>query len=218
MVRVLSRILIATSNDGKAREISRALSGLPVQILSLKYFTSLHLVDERGETYEENAIAKAIGYAAQTGLYAIADDSGLEVDALDGRPGFLSARFGGPGFSDAERNHKLLTSLAHIDTSKRAARFVSIAVLAKPSEDTSTTGCVLAIGRGICEGSIAFTSRGDRGFGYDCLFIPSGYNESFGELPDSTKDQISHRAQSMLPIRAFLKSYYSKLDQVSADS
>ena len=205
MVRGPSKILIATTNEGKARELSRALSGLPLQILSLKTFTSLHIVDERGRTYEENAIAKAIGYAAQTGLYAIADDSGLEVDALDGCPGFLSARYGGTGLSDVERNHKLLTSLAHIDASKRAARFVSIAVLAKPSQDPSTTGCLLATARGVCEGRIAFTSRGDNGFGYDSIFIPSGYNKSFGELSDSIKNQISHRSRSMLPIRAFLK-------------
>lgn len=210
MVRGPSKILIATSNEGKAREISRALSGLGLQILSLKDFTSLHTVDERGETYEKNAIAKAIGYAAQTGLYALADDSGLEVDALDGYPGFLSARYGGTGLSDVERNHKLLASLAHIEALKRAARFVSIAVLAKPSEGSSIPGSVLAIERGVCEGRIAFTARGDHGFGYDPIFIPSGYNESFGELPDSIKDQISHRAQSMSPMRAFLRNLLSQ--------
>ena len=205
MVRGPSKILIATSNKGKAREISRALSGLPFQILSVRDFASLQIVEERGETYEENAIAKAIGYAGQTGLYALADDSGLEVDVLDGYPGYLSARYGGTGFSDVERNQKLLTSLSHIDLSKRAARFVSIAVLAKPSEDAAMPGCVLAIKRGVCEGRIAFTSRGDHGFGYDPIFIPSGYNESFAELPESIKDQISHRAQSMLQMRSFLK-------------
>lgn len=205
MVRNRFKILIATSNDAKAREISRALAGLPLQIVSLKRFTSVQTVDERGKTYEENAIAKAIGYTAQTGLYAIADDSGLEVDALDGGPGFLSARYGGTALSDVERNHKLLASLAHIDDSKRGARFVSIAVLAKPSEDSSMTGRVLAIKRGICEGRIAFSSRGARGFGYDPIFIPSGYNESFGELPESIKRQISHRAQCMLHMRAALK-------------
>lgn len=206
MITGPSKILIATSNQGKAREISRALKGLPLQILSLKDFTSLHTVDERGETYEENAIAKAVGYADQTGLYALADDSGLEVDALDGYPGFLSARYGGAGLSDPERNHKLLRSLAHVEELKRAARFVSIAVLAKPSRDTSTPVNVLSIERGVCEGSISFTPRGDHGFGYDPIFIPSGYNESFGELPDSIKDQISHRAQSMLHMRAFLRN------------
>ena len=205
MVRNSSTIVIATSNEGKAREISRALRGLPLQTLSLKDFPSLRIVDERGETYEENAIAKAIGYADQTGLYAIADDSGLEVDALNGCPGFRSARYGGTGLSDVERNHKLLKSLAHIDASKRDARFVSIAVLAQPSEDNSATGRVLAIEQGNCEGRIALTSRGDHGFGYDPIFIPDGYSESFGQLPDSIKDQISHRAQSMLGMRTFLK-------------
>src|SRR5918994_6178164 len=102
-----SEILIATSNEGKAREITRVIAGLPLKIRSLKDFKPLHIVDELGETYEDNAIAKAIGYAAQTGLYAIADDSGLEVDALNGYPGFLSARYGGTGLSDVERNHKL---------------------------------------------------------------------------------------------------------------
>src|SRR5687768_167960 len=205
MLGLPSRILIATTNDGKAREISRALSGLPLQTVSLKSFKSLPTVDERGETYEENAIAKAIGYAGQTGLFTIADDSGLEVDALGGCPGILSARYGGTELSDAERNCKLLASVAHIHALKRAAQFVSVAVLAKPSEDTSTTGCVLALARGICGGKLAVTSRGDHGFGYDCIFIPSGYNETFGELPDSIKDQISHRAQSMLQIRAVLE-------------
>ena len=198
-------LLIATSNEGKAREISRILRPLPMQIRSLRDFPLLHLVDETAETYEENAIAKAIGYAAQTGLYALADDSGLEVDALAGRPGFLSARYGGIALSDVDRNQKLLTSLAHIDGSKRAARFVSVAVLAKPSEDTTTKGTVLAVERGICEGRIALTQRGDHGFGYDSIFIPNGYHESFGELTDSIKDKISHRAQSMLRMRAFLE-------------
>jgi non-canonical purine NTP pyrophosphatase (RdgB/HAM1 family) len=196
-------LLLATSNEGKAREISRVLSALPLQIRSLKDFPSLHVVDETAETYEENAIAKAIGYASQTGVYALADDSGLEVDALDGRPGFLSARYGGAALSNVERNHKLLTSLA--GASERAARFVSVAVLAKPSEDTTTTGCVLAIERGVCEGRIALTQRGDHGFGYDSIFIPNGYHETFGELTDSIKDKISHRAQSILRIRAFLE-------------
>ena len=205
MVKGPLDILIATSNAGKAREITRALSGLPLQIRWLKGFSSLDIVNERGATYEENAVAKAIAYAAQTGLHAIADDSGLEIDALDGHPGVLSARYGGIGLSEAQRNHKLLTSLTHIDEPKRAARFVSIAVLAKPSEDTATTGRVLAIEKGICEGSIAFTSRGDHGFGYDSIFIPRGYHESFGELPDSIKDRISHRAKSMFQVRSFLK-------------
>lgn len=199
-----SEIVIATSNKGKTREITRALSGLPLNICSLRDFASLQIVDERGKTYEENAIAKALGYAAQTGLYSIADDSGLEVDALGGRPGFLSARFGGTGLSDVERNYKLLTSMAHVDSSERAARFVSIAVLAKPPGSAAPKGCVLAIGQGICEGRIAFTPRGNHGFGYDAIFIPSGYNETFGELPELTKDQVSHRAQSMWHIRGFL--------------
>ena len=210
MVKGLFEILIATSNEGKARELSRALSGLPLQIRSLKDFPSLHVVNERGETYEENAIAKAIGYAAQTGFYAISDDSGLEVDALDGRPGFLSARYGGAALSDVKRNDKLLTSLARADALNRAARFVSIAVLAKPSQDSRATGSVLAIEQGICAGRIALTQRGDKGFGYDSIFIPNGYNETFGELTDSIKDQISHRAQSMLGIRASVEHLISQ--------
>ena len=207
MVKRSFKILSATSNEGKAREISSALRGLSLQILSLKDFPSLHIVEEQGANYSENAIAKATSYAAQTGINALADDSGLEVDALGGCPGVHSARYGGIGVSDVERNHKLLTSLAPIDTSERAARFVSIVVLAKPSEDRSLAGCVLAIERGVCEGKIALTSRGDHGFGYDPIFIPSGYNETFGELPDSIKRQISHRAQSLFKMRTFLEAY-----------
>lgn len=205
MVISPSEILIATSNEGKAREITRALSGLPLQIRALKDFPSLHVVDEAGATYEENAVAKAVSYAAQTGLYAVSDDSGLEVDALHARPGFLSARFRGTGLSEVESNHKLLASLAQIDVSGRTARFVSVAVLAEPSQCDKTTACVIATSKGICEGTIAATSRGGHGFGYDSIFIPKGHNQTFGEMSDSIKNRISHRAQSMLHMRAFLK-------------
>ena len=202
---MFTEIVIATSNKGKTREIRRALEGLPLSIYTLDDFPFVRAVDEAGRTYEENARSKALAYAAQTGLYALADDSGLEVNALDGRPGFLSARYGGTGLSDVERNEKLLSALAHIDGNRRAARFVSVAVLAQPLQVAENAARVVAVTRGICEGAIAFTSRGEHGFGYDSIFLPHGYYETFGELQDSVKNEISHRAQSMMKMRTILK-------------
>jgi XTP/dITP diphosphohydrolase len=200
-----TQILIATSNEGKVREITRAFTDLPLALRTLRDFPFVRFVEEIGETYEENAISKAIGYSAQTGLYAVADDSGLEVDALDGDPGFFSARYGGGELAENERNLKLLSSLAHIDINGRAARFVSVVVLAEPLKDKPNAARVLAVTKGVCEGTIAFTSQGAHGFGYDSIFIPNGHDKTFGELPDSVKNRISHRAQSLLKIRTVLK-------------
>ncbi len=200
-----TEILIATSNEGKVREIARAFDGLPLTIRTLHDFPFIQLVNEVGATYEDNAISKAVGYAAQTGLYAVADDSGLEVDALDGRPGFLSARYGGTELSEVERNQTLLSSLAHTDTNARTGRFRSIAVLAEPAKENSKAAGVVAVTKGVCEGTIASTARGTHGFGYDSVFIPNGYDKTFGELADSIKNEISHRAQSMLQMRTVLR-------------
>ena len=204
-----TEILIATSNDGKTREIKRALRGLPLTILTLHDFPFVRVVEEIGASYEENAISKALGYAAQTGIYALADDSGLEVNALDGGPGFLSALYGRTGLSDVERSQKLLSSLAHTDIHGRGARFVSVAALAQPFPNQNVAR-VRALTKGSCEGVIALTSRGEHGFGYDSIFVPNGYSETFGELADSIKNRISHRAQSMMQMRIVLKRVLEK--------
>ncbi|HEY5886035.1 MAG TPA: non-canonical purine NTP pyrophosphatase [Pyrinomonadaceae bacterium] len=203
MIRRFSEVLVATSNEGKVREITAALKGLSLKIHTLRDFPALLHVDETGENYEDNATAKALGYARQKGFPAIAEDSGLEVEALGGRLGFLSARYSGREISDATRNQRLLLDMAHVGISRRSARFVSIVVLAKSSSH-KTQPRVLAITRGVCEGNIAKNARGAYGFGFDSIFIPTGYDQTFGELDDSIKNQISHRAQSMSQMRHFL--------------
>lgn len=205
MTRKQIEILIATSNDGKAREIRCALKPLPLTIRTLRDFPSVQEVVETGETYHENALLKGLHYSVQTGLYAIADDSGLEVDALNGRPGIFSARYGGTGLSDVERNHKLLSSLADYDSNRRAARFVSVAVLAQPVPGSAIGGRVLAVTKGVCGGAVAFSSRGENGFGYDSIFIPDGYEQTFAELSALIKNEISHRAQAMRQMQSVLK-------------
>lgn len=203
MVRIPSEVLVATSNKGKASEIRRVLKGLPFKIRTLRDFPFLHSVEELGESYQENATTKAIGYSAQTGMYTLADDSGLEVHALHGRPGIHSARFGGTKISDVERNQLLLMSLLHTHI-HRAARFVTVAVLAAPEQSKPPTVRVLHTAKGICEGVIASTSRGQNGFGYDSIFIPNGYDRTFGELSDEIKNRVSHRTQAFLQMRDFL--------------
>ena len=200
-----AEILIATSNLGKAREITRALGLLPFKMRTLKEFHFVRPVEETGESYQENATAKALGYAAQTGLYALADDSGLEVDSLRGGPGVRSARFGGSEISDVERNHMLLMSLGHTSSSRRA-RFVCVSVLAEPSRGGVNSARILAVTNGVCQGKISYVPRGMNGFGYDSVFIPNGHDLTFGELSDSIKDRISHRAQALFQMRNFLKT------------
>ena len=193
------KILVATSNKGKAREITRILKDLPLSIRTLTDFPFVYLVDEFGETYEENATTKAIGYSTQTGMYTLADDSGLEVNALDGRPGVHSARLGGTEISDVERNQLLLMSLAHTNI-HRSARLVSVAVLAAPKQMSQQAVRVLITTKGICEGVIAAAPQGANGFGYDSIFITKGYNQTFGELPDEIKNRLTTAPKAILQV------------------
>ncbi|HEV7796631.1 MAG TPA: non-canonical purine NTP pyrophosphatase [Pyrinomonadaceae bacterium] len=199
-------ILIATRNGGKIREIQSTLSSLPLKLRLLEEFADISPVDEVGQTYAENASLKAIGYASQTGLWALADDSGLEVAALGGRPGLFSARFGGDHLSDRERTDKLLATLCN--NSDRTARFVCSMALAgcwpneKPDERSEPR--LLKLTEGICEGAIALVARGKNGFGFDPMFIPTGYSETFAELPDGIKSKISHRALALAAMHTFL--------------
>jgi len=211
-------ILVATSNEGKVREIKHALEDLSLQFSQLRDFPSLHLVDEVGGSYEENATLKAMYYASQTGLRSIADDSGLEVDALGGLPGLRSARFGGVGLSDSMRNQLLLASLAETKTSNRTARFVSFIALAEPESGSDQPARILKIAKGSCAGTITFNPRGENGFGYDSIFVPQGYQETFGELSEDVKSRISHRAQALLQLRLYLMTGLSKLDPQCNDS
>lgn len=203
-------ILIATRNAGKIREIREALRSSPVKLRLLEEFPKVSPIEEIGATYEENAVLKALGYSKQTGLVALADDSGLEVDALGGRPGVLSARFGGEHLSDRDRAEKLLLELSDYGDSVRVARFVCAMALAGWRWADKADGAdwggprLLSVTEGICEGFITTGIRGVNGFGFDPVFRPNGYRETFAELPEEVKSKISHRALALTATREFL--------------
>jgi XTP/dITP diphosphohydrolase len=194
------KLLIATYNQGKLQELRQLLGDLGFQLDDLHSFPSIEVVAETGSSFAENAALKATGYAKQTGAMTVADDSGLEVTALGGRPGVRSARYAGPGASDAERVEKLLIELSEATTTDRAAQFVSVIALADPN------GVVLNLSTGVCVGRIAEGPRGLNGFGYDPIFIPAGFDETFAELSPTIKNRISHRAQALAKAAEFLRS------------
>ncbi|MEP6788095.1 MAG: RdgB/HAM1 family non-canonical purine NTP pyrophosphatase [Acidobacteriota bacterium] len=195
------KLLIATHNRGKVAELTRMLSGIACDLLSLSDVPDVKEVAETGTTFAENAAIKASGYASQSRHLSLADDSGLEVEALDGRPGIYSARYGGEGTSFAEKMASLLSELSETGGQNRRARFVCAMALA------SDTSEILFRSEGICEGTIAPDPRGSGGFGYDPLFIPDGFNKTFGELDEAIKQKISHRAGAFCQIIPFLRHF-----------
>ena len=201
MSRDLRKLLVATNNHGKLGELRDLLSGLPVNLGSLLDCGHFDEIEETGSTFAGNAVLKASGYARQAGLLAIADDSGLEVAALGGRPGVLSARYGGADISFAEKMEKLLDELDRSGSSERNARFVCAIAIA------DATGNILYITEGICAGKIATVPRGNNGFGYDPLFVPDGFDQTFGELSEAIKRKISHRARAFEQIIPFLRDF-----------
>ena len=196
----MTPLLIATWNKGKRRELQQLLSDLPFAMMGLDDIPGLEPVLETGGTFVENASLKASGYAKQSGLLTLADDSGLEVEALKGAPGVLSARYAGERASDRQRVEKLLADLSNVDAPSRTARFVSTVAIA------ISNGSVLNISVGICEGRIAFEPQGSGGFGYDPIFIPAGSEMTFAELPPEIKNQISHRHSALEKAREFLRN------------
>jgi XTP/dITP diphosphohydrolase len=193
-------LLLGTRNPGKVKELTSILGDAGWSFSSLQEFPNIPAAEENGVTYAENAIAKAVFYARATGMCALADDSGLEVDALGGAPGVYSARYAGENASDADRRVLLLSELARTGDTDRRARFVSSVVIA------DVAGTVLNVSEGICEGTIIFAPRGTGGFGYDPLFVPDGYDQTFAELADTVKNRISHRARALLRTKEFLAS------------
>ena len=196
----MTPLLIATWNKGKRRELQQLLSDLPFALMGLDDITGLEPVVETGGTFVENASLKASGYAKQSGLLTLADDSGLEVEALKGAPGVLSARYAGEGASDRQRVEKLLADLSNVEASGRTARFVSAVATA------ISNGSIPNISVGICEGRIAFEPQGTGGFGYDSIFIPAGSEMTFAELPPEIKNQISHRHSALEKAHKFLRN------------
>jgi XTP/dITP diphosphohydrolase len=189
-------LLLGTRNPGKIHEIKLILGDLGLELYSLADFENVEVADEDADTYAENAIAKARFYARETGMLAMADDSGLEVEALGGAPGVLSARYAGEQATDADRRRLLLAELAKTGSQNRRARFVCVIAVAAPD------GEVLNVSEGVCEGTITLAPRGESGFGYDPLFVPDGYDKTFAELSDEIKNQISHRARALTTLRA----------------
>ena len=189
-------IVLATHNAGKVAELTEILkrAGVSVSVLSLRDFPGVPPVEETGESFEENAIIKARHVCLHTGLISIADDSGLEVDALGGLPGVRSARFAGPHATDEENNLKLLSLLQGVPLEKRKARFVAAVALCTPSGHIDVV-------RGTCEGLIITELRGSGGFGYDPLFLVPETGLTFAEMDVATKNRISHRGKALRAIR-----------------
>lgn len=204
-------LLIATRNAGKVKELRALLADLPVHLRSLQEFARVPEVVETGATFADNAALKAVAYAQATQLLALADDSGLEVEALNGAPGVLSARYAGENATDAERTARLLHNLDGTGDKSRRARFVCAIAIADPN------GNLIYASEGICAGYIAPRPSGTGGFGYDPIFVPDNYDETFASLPPATKEQISHRARALQATRAFLLDYLrtTKLDRQS---
>jgi XTP/dITP diphosphohydrolase len=186
----LDQIVVATTNSGKIKEIRDLLAGYPVELLTRDDFQSWPHVVEDGETYLDNARLKARALMVQTGLPALADDSGIEVDALDGAPGIRSARFGGPKATDDQNNLRLAYLLREVPPRQRGARYRCAAVLVTPDGQE-------VFAEGICEGSITLTPRGGHGFGYDPWFLPAGETRTFGEMDPESKHPISHRGKAL---------------------
>jgi len=180
-------ILIATNNLGKVKEIKDILDSPEIKILTMKDFPHIPKIEEDGKTYQENAFKKASMVSEYTGKICLADDSGLEIDYLKGKPGIYSSRWGN---SDEERINKVLKLLKDVKKNKRNAKFVCVVVLVFPD------GKIYMV-KEECKGSITFNPKGEHGFGYDPIFLVPEYNKTFAELGDKIKNQISHRGKAM---------------------
>ncbi|WP_456412490.1 RdgB/HAM1 family non-canonical purine NTP pyrophosphatase [Thiolapillus sp.] len=185
------RIILASNNPGKVREISQLLADQEMEVLPQSTF-DIAEAEETGLTFVENAILKARNAAIHSGLPAIADDSGLEVDALQGAPGIYSARFAGPGASDADNNRKLLAELENTPEEQRTARFQCLIVYMRHGADPVPVIC-----QGSWEGRILRHPQGENGFGYDPLFFVPEKSCSAAELPAAVKNAMSHRGKAL---------------------
>jgi XTP/dITP diphosphohydrolase len=193
------KLVLASANAGKQREFAALLAPLGLELL-LQSALGIGSVEETGATFEANALLKARHAAALSGLPALADDSGLEVDALDGRPGVWSARYAGPAASDDDNNARLLAELAGVSPERRGARYRCVLALVRHAGDA-----VPLIARASWEGRIAPRPAGHGGFGYDPLFVPEGHEQSAAELPVAQKNALSHRGKALAALIAQLQ-------------
>lgn len=196
----MTKLLVATHNKGKVAEFTDMLQDLEIEWLSLDDVGVTEDVEETGLTFRENGVLKARTYAAETGLLTLADDSGLEVDALDGAPGVYTARYGGTGLTAVQRYQKLLNDLKQVPAPQRTARFRCVIVLAAPD------GALLGESEGVCEGRIAAAPAGDNGFGYDPIFFLPEFDQTMAQLAAAQKHQISHRGRAMQAIAPRLRA------------
>jgi len=183
-------VVIASTNPGKIAEVRQIMASLPLVLLTSDDVGGWPEIEETGDTYLANALLKARAVAAVTGKAALADDSGIEVDALDGAPGVRSARFSGEQASDEDNNAKLIESLDGVPSERRGARYRCVAVLVTPDGEEIA-------GIGSCEGRIGTEARGTGGFGYDPWFLPEGYSRTMAELTAEEKHAISHRGKAL---------------------
>jgi XTP/dITP diphosphohydrolase len=197
-MRETTGLLIATRNPGKLREYEQLLAGLPLSLTYLDKEGITHEVEETGESFSENAIRKAQEYARISGLLTLADDSGLEVDALGGEPGVHSARYAGPGADDADRCRLLLERMQGVPWEGRGARFRCVIAIAEPGGKTYSA-------EGTCEGAIALAPQGDYGFGYDPVFHLPEHDRTMAQLSPEMKNRISHRARAAQEARSTLE-------------
>jgi XTP/dITP diphosphohydrolase len=192
------KLVLATRNADKVKEMREALAGLPFEVASLDAFPRVGEIPEEGETLAENALTKAETVAVKTGLPALADDTGLEVDALGGRPGVFSSRYAGEDASYEENVRKLLLELTGVPPERRVALFRTVVALALPGERSRVV-------EGKCKGEILSAPRGKSGFGYDPVFLPEGFDRTFAEMTLAEKNAISHRGRALAAARALLE-------------
>ena len=195
-------ILIATKNRGKVAEIGDLVKDLPVTFLSLDDVPNAPEVKEDGATFEENALKKARVMAMATSTVTLADDSGLCVDALDGRPGVFSARYAGEHATDAEKCARILEEMRDVPAELRSAQFICVIALVAPDGEEK-------LFRGVCEGRITFEPSGDQGFGYDPIFFDEESGRTFAEMDREEKNRISHRGRALRKFAEYLRGLYS---------
>ncbi|CDQ39406.1 MULTISPECIES: XTP/dITP diphosphatase [Virgibacillus] len=194
----MKQIIIATKNKGKATEFKEFFNAYDMAAVSLNEREELPDVEETGETFEQNAALKAETIANILSQPVLADDSGLIIDALDGRPGVYSARYAGEDKNDQANINKVLTELEGVPQKDRTARFICVLAVARPNTETQFY-------QGICNGHISIAPSGKNGFGYDPIFIPDGYQETMAELSPKVKNQISHRKNAILQLEETIR-------------
>ena len=193
------KLLVATRNEGKIVELAELLKDLPCDLVSLVDLNIDHEVDETGSSFEENAILKAEEYGFLASMMTIADDSGIEVDALGGEPGVFSARYGGDGLNDQDRNKLLLKKVSHVEEELLTARFRCVVAIYEPGQETITFD-------GKVEGYLTREQRGGNGFGYDPLFFFPPKGKTLAEIPSHEKHEVSHRGSAVRKAREYLIS------------